>query len=268
MPIALGLFVRGLSKRSWVRSRCLPFLAADPRRRLLPLAVVSACSVLVLQPAAAQEVPGEYPQCISELWAAGSQLGAAEAIARHEAPSDDARMLESVHAAGKHLERAYELCPNRPDPWPAWSNWSETQNQLTEMSDKFRDGRMNRDQLAIALSAVFQSLAPQLAYRRVLPTHIDRDTSCVEIYMRLGNALGFAQAVTESSRRLVPDATLRLRKSLSLIYQMRDMPQPCRDFQGLIPAINEALSRADDPSIVGRVDAILHAGEVVAGPSQ
>lgn len=268
MPIALGLFVRGLSKRSWVRSRCLPFLAAGPRRRLLPLVVVSACSVFIIQPAAAQEVPGEYPQCISQLWAAGSQLGAAEAIARHEGPSDDARMLESVHTAGKHVERSHEVCPNRPDPWPAWSDWSETQDKLTEMSDRFRDGRMNRDQLAIALSAVFQSLAIQLDFHRVLPTHIDTDPSCVELYLRLGNALGFAQTVTESSRRLVPDATVRLRKSLSLIYQIRDMLEPCRDFQGLIPAINEVLSRPDDASIVGRVDAILHAGEVVAGSPQ
>jgi hypothetical protein len=240
----------------------------DPGRHLVPLVVVSACSVLVLQPAAAQEVPYEYPQCISQLWAAGSQLGTVEAIARHEAPSDDARVVESVRAVGKYVERAHELCPNRPDPWPAWSNWSETQNQLTEMSDKFRDGRMNRDQLAIALSAVFQSLAVQLDFHRVLPTHIDTDPSCVELYVRLGNALGFAQTVTESSGRLVPDATVRLRKSLSLIYQMRDMPEPCRDFQGLIPAINEALSRPNDPSIAGRVEAILHAGEVAAGPPQ
>jgi hypothetical protein len=268
MPIALGLFVRGLSKRLRVQPRCLPFLAVDPRHRLLLWVAVSACSVLVLQPAAAQEVPDDYPHCISQIWAAGSQFGATEAITRHEAASDDAGMLESVHAAGKRVERAHELCPNRPDPWPAWSDWSETQNKLTEMSDRFRDGRMNRDQLAIALSAIFQSLAIQLAFHRVLPTHIDTDPSCVELYLRLGNALGFAQTVTESSRRLVPDATLRLRKSRSLIYQMRDMPEPCRDFQGLIPAINEALSRPDDPSIVERVDAVLHAGEVVAGPPQ
>jgi hypothetical protein len=268
MPIALGLFVRGLSKRWRVQPRCLPFRAVDAHHRLLLWVVVSACSMLALQPSAAQEVPDEYSQCISQLWAAGSQFGAAEAIAHHEAPPDDARVVESVRGVGKHIERAHELCPNRPDPWPAWSDWSETQNQLTEMSDKFRDGRMNREQLAIELSAVFQSLAVQLDFHRVLPTHIDTDPSCVELYVRLGNALGFAQTVTQSSRRLVPDATVRLRKSLSLIYQMRDMPELCRNFQGLIPAINEALRRPDDPSIVGRVDGIVHAGEVVAGPPQ
>src|SRR5690349_11349967 len=104
MPIALGLFVRGLSTRSRVRPRCPSFWAADPCQRLLLWVALSACWVLVLQPAAAQDVPAGYPQCISQLWAAGSQLGTAEAIARHGAASDDARMLESVHATGKHVE--------------------------------------------------------------------------------------------------------------------------------------------------------------------
>jgi hypothetical protein len=268
MPTSSNLIVPGLGNRPCGQARCMLFLRLNAWRRQLLLPVTLIWAAFVFQPAAAQEVPGEYPHCISQLWAAGSQLGVAEAIARHEAPSDDARMLESVHSAGKHVERSHEVCPNRPDPWPAWSDWSETQNKLTEMSDKFQDGRMNRDQLAIALSAAFQSLALQLAFHRVLPTHIDTDSSCVELYVRLGNALGFAQTVAENTRRLVPDATVRLRKSLSLIYQMRDMPEPCRDFQGLIPAINEALSRPDDPSIVGRIDAILHAGGVLAGPPQ
>jgi hypothetical protein len=82
----------------------------------------------------------------------------------------------------------------------------------------------------------------------------------------LAAALGFAQTTTQIFHYLTPDAAVRLRLSVSLIYQMRDMPQPCRDFKGLIPAIGEALNGPNDSSIVGRVNDIWHAGEVAAAP--
>ena len=233
--------------------------------RRLPLAVALACSAFVLQPAAAQAEQDEYPRCISHLWATGSHLGWAEAIARNDAPSEDARMLEHMHAAGMHVEQANALCAQRPAPWPAWPNWREIQSQLMEMADKFHDGAMNREQLAIALGAIYQSLATELAYR-ILGARVERDATCVELYMRLGQAVGFAQTTTQIFGRLTPDAAVRLRQAISLIYRMREMPQPCRDFMGLIPTIGEALSSPNDPSIVGRVHDIWHAGEVAAAP--
>jgi hypothetical protein len=263
MPTSADLFLPELGRRSRGTLWSKRFPRLDARRCPLPLVIIFAFLALAPQPVAAQEVPDEYPECISHLWAAGSQLGRAEAIAGHDAPSEDARMFESVHGAGEHVERAHELCPKHPAPWPAWSNWLETQNQLAEMADKFRDSRMDRAQLAIALAGMHQSLAAQLAFR-VLPTHLERDATCVEIYERLGEALGFAQTTTQIFHRLMPDAVLRLRKALSLIYQMREMPQPCRNFKGLIPAIGEALNSPIDPSVVGRVDDIWHAGEVAA----
>ena len=260
-----GLFVLGLSETWPGRPSAALFRRLGACCRLLRLVVTFACPAFVLQPAAAQEVPDEYPQCISHLWAAGAQLGRAEVIARHDASSEDAKMLESMHKAGEHVEKGFELCPKRPAPWPLWSNWFETRDHLTEIADKFYDGRMNRAQLAIALAGLYQSLATQLAFR-VLPDRLERDATCVELYMRSGVALGFAQTATQLSQRLTPDAIVRLRQAVSLIYRMREMPRPCRDFQGLIPAINEALRSPNDPSIVGRVDDIWHAGELAAGP--
>jgi hypothetical protein len=240
MLTSSDLFMSGLGNRSCGQARCMLF-------RLLVL-VALICTAFVLQPAALQAAEDEYPHCISHLWAAGSQLGWAEAIARHDAQSEDARMLEHMHDAGLHVERANELCAQDPAPWPAWPNWREIQHQLTGMADQFHDGRMNRERLAIA------------------HTHLERDATCVEIYVRLGAAVGFAQTTTQIFHRLAPDAAVSLRRALSLIYQMREMPQPCRDFKGLIPAIGEALNSPNDPSIVGRVDDIWHAGEIAAAP--
>ena len=240
----------------------------DSVRTKVALAVALACSAFVLQPAAAQAGQDEYPHCISHLWATGSHFGGAEAIARRDAQSEDARMLEHIHAAGVHVEHANALCAQRPSPWPAWPNWREIQDQLTEMADKFHDGVINRAQLTIALAGIYQSLAAELDVAHRIPgAHVERDATCEELYMRSGVALGFAQTTTQISGRLTPDAAVRLRQALSLVYQMREMPQPCRDFQGLIPAIGEALNGPNDPSIVARVDDIWHAGEAAAGPS-
>src|SRR5215470_14311282 len=88
-------------------------------RSLLLLAVI-ACSGFILQPAAAQAPPSvqpaqdEHPYCISQLWATGSQFGWAEALARQDSQSEDARMLEYMHAAGQHAQRANELCAESP----------------------------------------------------------------------------------------------------------------------------------------------------------
>jgi hypothetical protein len=264
MSTSAGLFAPGLGKGSPGQQWWTVFQRLDVCRRLR-LVFVFACSAFVLEPAAAQEVLNEYPQCISHLWAAGSHLGWAEAIASHDAQSEDARMLQSMHTAGDHVERAHEFCPKHPAPWPAWPGWLETQNQLAEMADEFLDGRINRAQLAIALARMYQSLATQLEFRE-LPDREERDATCEEQYLRLGVALGFARTTTQISQRITPEAAVRLRQSLSLIYRMREMPHPCRDFQGLIPAIGEALNRRSDPSVVGRVDDIWHAGEVAAGP--
>jgi hypothetical protein len=261
MLTSSALFVPGRGGRS--RGRKF-FQRLEACRHLLP-AVVLACSAFVLQPAMAQAAPDEYPYCVSHLWAAGSQLGWAEGIARQDSRSEDARMLEYMRAAGQRVEQAHALCAERPSPWPAWPNWAEVQSQLMEMADKFRSGAMNRTQLAIALSEMYQSLATQLAFR--MPgTRVERETSCEEIYMRLAGALGFAQTTTQIVHRLTPDAAVRLRKALSLIYQMREMPEPCSDFTGLIAMIGETLKSPNDPSIVEHVDNIWHAGEVAAAP--
>ena len=263
MPNSSNLFMRfsGLSRR---HARSTLLRGVEICRRLLP-AVVSACVAVVLQPAAAQEAQDEHPYCISHLWAAGSQLGRVEGIARQETQSQDAKMLEWMHTAGLHIERAHKLCAQQPAPWPAWPDWRDTQNQLTEMANKFQGGQLSRAQLEIALTALHHSLAFELAFR-VRGARVEREATCVEIYVRLADALGFAQTTTQISQRLTPDAAVRLRQSISLIYQMGEMPEPCRDFTGLIPAINEALNNPNDSSVVGRVDDIWHAGEVAAGP--
>lgn len=257
-------FTSRIYGHSQKRARCTMFRLVG-----LPLlAIIVACSVIAFQPAAAQVAQAahdEYPHCISHLWAVGSQLGWAEGIARHDAQSEDARMLEYMHTAGVQVKLANEMCAQRPAPWPAWQNWLEIQNRLAELADNFRDGRQNRTQLAIALAFMHQSLATQLAIR-IVGGRLEHDTTCVDIYVRLAVALGFAQTTTEILHHLAPDAAVRLRQSVSLIYQMREMPQPCRDFKGLIPAIGEALNNPSDPSIVGRVDDIWHAGEAASAP--
>ena len=265
MLTSSDLFMPKLCDHSRRQARCTLFRRLAACLRRLPLAVALACSAFVLQPAAAQAEQDQYPHCISHLWATGSHFGWAEAIARHDVPSEDARMLEYMHVAGVHVEHANALCAQGPAPWPAWPNWREIQDQLMEMADKFRGGAMDRAQLAIALAGTHQSVATELAYRIPGPT-VERDATCIELYMRAGVALGFAQTTTQIFGRLTPDAAVRLRQALSLIYQMRDMPQTCRDFQGLIPSIGEALNRPNDPSIVERVDDIWHAGEVAAAP--
>lgn len=238
------------------------------RQGLLRLIVVLACAALVVQPAAAAETQDEHPQCASHLWAAGAQLGRAEAVARHDAPTENAGMLDAMREAGLHVEKANALCARQPAPWPAWPNWRETQEQLTAMADKFQTGEMDREQLAISLAALHQSLASRLAAPQALSTakNPEFDPTCVEIYMRLGGALSFAQTTTRISRHVTPDAVRRLRHALSLIYQTREMQQPCLDFMGLIPAINAVLKSAGDPSAGGQVDDIVRAGEAVAAP--
>jgi hypothetical protein len=229
--------------------------------------IVLACASLVEQPAGAAEVHDEHPRCVSHLWAAGVQLGRAEAAARHDAQAENAGMLDAMREAGLHVEKANALCAQQPAPWPAWPKWRETQEQLTAMADKFQTGEMGRQQLAIGLGALHQSLAAQLAAPQVrsTPTNPEFDSTCEEIYTRLGGTLGFAQTTTRISGHLTPDAVRRLRHALSLIHQMREMTQPCLDFMGLIPAINAALKSSGGP-VVGQVDDIVRAGEAVTAP--
>jgi hypothetical protein len=235
---------------------------------LIRTILVLACAVLAVQPAVAAETQDEHPQCTSHLWAAGAQLGRAEAVARHDAPAENAGMLDAMREAGLHVEKANALCARQPAPWPAWPNWRETQEQLTAMADKFQTGEMDRQHLAIDLAALHQSLASQLAAPQVLSTatNPEFDPTCVEIYVRLGGTLSFAQTATRISGHLTPDAARRLRHALSLIHQMRDMPQPCLDFMGLIPAINAVLKSSGDPSVAGQVGDIVRAGEAVTAP--
>jgi hypothetical protein len=265
MATSSVLFVSGHDSLSRER----PLRTLSPRRAacqgLLRLIVVFACAALMGQSVVAAETQDEHPQCIPHLWAAGAQLGRAEAIARHDAQVEDAGMPDAMRNAGLHVEKANALCAQQPAPWPAWPNWRETQDQLTAMVDKFKNGEMNRQQLAIGLAALHQSLASQLAIR-VLPTHLERDATCVEIYVRLGGTLGFAQTTTRISGHLSPGAAVRLRHALSLIYQTREMPQRCLDFMGLIPAINAVLKSPGDASVVARVDDIVRAGDTVAAP--
>jgi hypothetical protein len=210
----------------------------------------------------------EHPQCASQLWAAAVQLGRAESVARHDAPAENAVMLDAMREAGVHVEKANALCARQPAPWPAWPKWRETQELLTAMADKFQTGEMDRQRLAIDLAALHQSLASQLAAPQVLstPTNPEFDPTCVEIYVRLGGTLSSAQTATRISGLLTPDAVRRLRHALSLIHQMRDMTQPCLDFMGLIPAINAVLKSSGDPSVVGQVDDIVRTGEAVTAP--
>jgi hypothetical protein len=235
---------------------------------LFRLTVVLTCAVLVVQPAGAAEAQDEHPQCVFHQWAAGAQLGRAEAAARHDAPAENARMLDAMREAGLHVEKANASCAQQPAPWPAWPKWRETQEQLTVMADKFQTGEMDRQQLAIGLGALHQSLAAQLAAPQLLstPTNPEFDPTCGEIYTRLGGTLSFAQTATRISGHLTPDAVRRLRHALSLIHQTRQMPQPCLDFMGLIPAINAVLKSSGEPSAVGQVDDIVRAGEAVTAP--
>ncbi len=93
-------------------------------------------------PTAGLVVNGEYVDCVFHTWATGSQLGWAEALARHGSPSEDARMLEHMRVAGLHVERAHALCAQNPPPWPAWQNWRAIQSQIAQLSDQFRRGLM------------------------------------------------------------------------------------------------------------------------------
>jgi plasmid stabilization system protein ParE len=210
-------------------------------------------------PTAGLVVNGEYVDCVFHTWATGSQLGWAEALARHGSPSEDARMLEHMRVAGLHVERAHALCAQNPPPWPAWQDWRAIQSQITQLSDQFRRGLMNRAQLATALAALHQSLASQLAYR-VLGTQIERAPTCAEHYVRIGAALGFAHTTTQISGRLTPDAAEHLQLARSLIQEMRGLRPPCRDFTGLLTLIDDALNRPSDASIVQRVNGIWDAG--------
>jgi hypothetical protein len=267
MATSSVLFVSGHGRLFWERSLGTLSLRPAAWQGLVRLIAVLTCAVLAVQSAVAAETQNEHPQCASHLWAAGAQLGRAEAAARHGAPAENAGMLDAMSEAGLHVEKANALCAQQPAPWPAWPKWHETQEQLTAMADKFQAGEMDRQQLAIGLGALHQSLAAQLAAPQVrsTPTNPEFDSTCEEIYARLGGTLGFAQTVTRISGHLTPDAVRRLRHALSLIHQTRQMPQPCLDFMGLIPAINAVLKSSGGP-VVGQVDDIVRAGEAVTAP--
>ncbi len=256
----------GLSRERPLGTLSSPRLAAC--QGLFRFIIVLAFAVLAVQLAVATETQDEHPQCAPHLWAAGAQLGRAEAAAHHDAQAENAGMLDAMREAGLHVEKANALCAQQPAPWPAWPKWRETEEQLTAMADKFQTGEMDRQQLAVGLGALHQSLAAQLAAPQLLstPKNPEFDSTCGEIYTRLGGTLSFAQTVTRISGHLTPDAVRRLRHALSLIHQMRQMTQPCLDFMGLIPAINAVLKSSGEPSAVGQVDDIVHAGEAVTAP--
>jgi hypothetical protein len=254
----------GPDNRPSRRRRWPLFWRLDAARCLLLLLVVFAGPVSALESAVAQELP-EYPECVPHLWATGSHLGRAEAIAGQDAQSEDAAMLEDMHEAGKQIEQANKLCGKNPLPWPAWPNWHEVQDQLAGLTDKFQNGQIDRKQLAIELYNIHQSLSFQLAVR-VMPTYVDRDSTCVEIYMRLAVVLSLAEETARIFHRLTPEAALHLRKAVSLIYQTRGMPTHCLDFKGLLPAIDQVLKTKDDPLVVDRLNDIVHASAVVAVP--
>lgn len=214
-------------------------------------------------PTAGLVANGEYVDCVFHTWATGSQLGWAEALARHGTPSEDARMLEHMRVAGLHVERAHALCAQNPPPWPAWQNWRAIQSQIAQLSDQFRRGSLTRAQLATALAALHHSLASQLAYR-ALGERVEPAPTCAEHYVLIGAALGFAHTTTQIAGRLTQDAAEHLRLARSLIQEMRGLHPPCRDFTGLVALIDDALNRPSDASIVGRVNGIWDAGATAA----
>jgi hypothetical protein len=207
-----------------------------------------------------------FQNCDFHVWATGSRLGWAEALARFGSPDMDAAMFQHLATAGRHVEEANAACAQGPPPSSVWQNWREVQAQLNQLADRYRRGLSSRAQLASALRGLRNALAGQLAWR-TLGAQVVRDQTCGELYVRIGAALGFAQTATQLNRRLIPEAAEQLRQARQLIQTSLQRRPPCTSLADLLPPIEQALNQPGDERSVAAIDEAWRRGSIIMAPA-
>lgn len=215
-------------------------------------AAIATLALFVVSGVASAEVT-QTVNCPGHLFAIGSRLGWAEALARNAGPESDATMFTNMIAAGSHAQAANASCAQGPPPWPIYQNWRQLQGALTQMIDEYRRGLMNRSQLALRLSAWQQGMARDAAFRS-LGDDVRADPTCDALYLRIGAALAYAQTTTQIAGRLTGTATNRLQEARALVQQSTTLRPACRDMSRLIGDIDEAMRHPADASTVQRVN--------------
>lgn len=213
---------------------------------------IATLALLVVSGVARAEVT-QTDNCPGHLFAIGSRLGWAEALARNAGPESDATMFTNMIAAGSHAQAANASCAQGPPPWPIYQNWRQLQGSLTQMIDEYRRGLMNRSQLALRLAAWQQGMARDAAFRG-LGDDVRADPTCDALYIRIGAALAYAQTTTQIAGRLTGTATNRLQEARALVQQSTTLRPQCRNMSRLIADIDEAMRHPADASTVQRVN--------------
>lgn len=229
-------------------------------RSLGTFGVVIALALAALPTTVAAQI--EYSDCPGHLFAIGSRLGWAQALARNTGPEQETLLFQHMTAVGAHAQAANAQCAQSPPPWPAFQNWRQVQSGLEQMIAQYRRGVINRSQLAVNLQSWEQGMARDLAVRR-LGTDVYADRTCGELYLRIGAALGDAQTTTQVHGRLVPDAIRRLRDARAEVETSLRINPPCRDMARLVIDIDEALRHPSDNSTVTRVNDVWNMASLI-----
>jgi hypothetical protein len=232
----------------------------DIRRATRRARVIAILLALLPAPAFAQE----YPNCPGHLFAIGSRLGWAEALARSAGPEQDATLFAHLNAVSRHAQAANAECAQAPPPWPVFQNWRQAQGVAAQIIDEYQRGLLNRSQLASRLGAWRQGFARELAFRVLGPT-VHADRTCGELYVRIGGALAYAQTTTQIRQRLVPDAIDRLREARADAELSTTLRPACRDLSRLIADIDEALRHTADISTAPRVNDLWNVASLATG---
>jgi hypothetical protein len=212
--------------------------------------VVTLAGALLLSARAAD---AQTQDCEGHLFAIGSRLGWAQAMARSADPAQDALLFQHMTAVGAHAQAANLNCAQAPPPWPVFQNWNQLQSGLAQMIDQYQRGIIDRRQLVVNLHSWEEGMARDLAFRR-LGENVYADRTCGELYLLIGAALADAQTTTQIHGRLTPEARQRLSNARSAVDVSTRINPPCREMTRLIADIDEAMRHPADNSTVTLVN--------------
>jgi RHS repeat-associated protein len=127
--------------------------------------------------------------CAYHIFATGSRMGWASALAAHSVGPADETIIRHLTYAGEHARAAYETSFA---PLLAWRNWQSHKSKFDRFASEL--GRTRNDnfrrQIASSLEMSYGPMAQQLEYQVVGDTR--RSGNCDANYTRLGYTLAYA----------------------------------------------------------------------------
>ncbi|MGB5983912.1 MAG: hypothetical protein WBG37_01305 [Desulfobacterales bacterium] len=155
---------------------------------LSPLIVL--CILIFITPlnSRAQQDP-PAPQCCSRIFAAGLEMGWAQATALYSDVSDN-EVIDHLNRAGGHIQGAYRACSAIN---PAWSGFRHMIDELLGLADRLRNNpiRETRTEISNRLDVLYKGYANTLKHQIVAGERVNTDT-CGANYFELGHHLAWA----------------------------------------------------------------------------